>query len=137
MDTRKMTTCLAAAAALCLGAGCSKVTVQTKHYPESAVYAPMPAKTVAILPSPPKEKFQSLGEIHIRPKPNENPSPSEVLRKLKKAAAKMGADAVVIAADPAKLTGEPTAPPDWWKGETGRDGRTVVGVAIWYPRAAW
>ena len=50
----------------------------------------------------------------------------------------MGADAVVIVADKSMLTGGPVADPKWWKGELnpGSD-KDIVGVAIWYSKAAW
>ena len=125
-------------AAFILLSGCSHVTVETKRNPDTGVYAPVPYKSVAILRSPPQEKYQAIGEIHIQPKANEKPSPGEILKEFRKAAAKIGADAVVLVADPAGLTGGPVAGSEWWKGGSGRgDRHTVVGVAIWYPRAAW
>ena len=117
-------------------AGCSTVNVETKRYPEAGIYAPMPYQSVVILRTPPNDRYQRLGEIHIQPQ--DHPSQAEILKQFKKAAAKIGADAVVLVADPAVLTGGPVAGAEWWNRELAPGpGRTIVGVAIWYPRPAY
>ena len=123
--------------ALCLFlAGCSKVKVETRIYPEAGVYAAMPYESVLILRSPPATRFLRLGEIYIQPQGE--PSQKEILKKFRKAAGKIGADAVVVVADPAKLTGIPMAAPGWWNRELPPgSGSTIVGVAIWFPAPAY
>ena len=122
---------------LCLFlAGCSKVKIETRIYPEAGVYGPMPYESVLILRSPPATRFLRLGEIHIQPLGD--PSPKEILKKFRKAAGKIGADGVVLVADPAKLTGIPVAAPGWWNRELPPpSGSTIVGVAIWFPTIAY
>ncbi len=121
--------------ALLILSGCM-AKVETKRYPEAGIDAPVAYKSVAILRSPPSRAYQALGEIHLQSK--DAPSQKAIFKKLKKAAAKMGADAVVLVADPAGLTQGPVANLAEWKGGLETAGaRTIIGVAIWYPRPAW
>jgi len=110
--------------------GCSGVKVESKIYPGVPVYVPVSPESVEILRSPPLGPCLQLGEIRIQPQ--ETPSQKEIWKKFKKAAAKMGANAVVLVADKSRLVGGPVAAPGWWNGElgTGSD-RIIVGVAIW------
>jgi hypothetical protein len=122
--------------ALLLLAGCSTGKVESKLYPGVPLYAPINPKNVEILRSAPSRPYQQMGEIHIQP--HDNPSQKEIFKKFKKAAAKMGADAVILVADKSMLTGGPVADPKWWNGELnpGSD-KNIVGIAIWYAKAAW
>ncbi|MGA2958925.1 MAG: hypothetical protein ABSF48_24805 [Thermodesulfobacteriota bacterium] len=118
--------------AFLLLAGCSTVTVESKLYPGVPVYAPIDLEGIEILLSEPDRPYQKFGEIYLQP--NGNPSPREILKKFKKAAAKMGADAVILVADKYALTGGPVAGPEWWNpGLSGRSDRIIIGVAIWFP----
>jgi hypothetical protein len=117
--------------ALLLVAGCSTAVVESKLYPGVPVYEPTSSDRVQILRSDPDHPYQKLGEIYLQPKGN--PSQKEILDKFRKAAAKMGADAVILVADRAALTGGPVAGPQWWNRELspGSD-KIIVGVAIWF-----
>jgi hypothetical protein len=117
--------------AFLLVAGCSTAIVESKLYPGVPVYEPTNSDRVEILRSEPDRPYQKLGEIYLQPKGN--PSQKEILKKLRKAAAKMGADAVILVADKGALTGGPVAGPRWWNRELspGFD-KIIVGVAIWY-----
>ncbi len=122
--------------AFLLLAGCSTVTVETRGYPGAPTYAPVPHKAVVILRDPPDQKYQRLGEIQVKPQPNS--SAKEIFKSFQKAAAKIGADAVVLVADPAKKTGGAVAGPGFWKRDPASDlGDAIVGVAIWFPRPIW
>lgn len=122
--------------ALLILSGCSMAKVEGKRYPDAGIYAPVAYKSVAILRSSPSRSYQALGEIHLLS--NSDLSQKTIFKKLKKAAAKMGADAVVLVADPAGLTGGPVAALQEWKGSSKPvDARAIVGVAIWFPRPAW
>jgi hypothetical protein len=123
-------------ALLLLLAGCSTVTVESKRYPGVPVYLPTDPDSVEILRSPPTRSYQRMGEIYLQPQGK--PSPKEILKKFRKAAAKMGADAVVLVADPAVLTGGPVAGPEWWNRELNPgSGQIIVGVAVWYSEPGW
>ncbi len=115
--------------------GCM-VKVEAKRYPDAGLYAPVAYQSVAILRSPPSRSYEALGEIHLQS--NSDLSQKTIFKKLKKAAAKIGADAVVLVADPAGRTGGSVATLKEWRGDLkGVDARTIVGVAIWFPRPAW
>ena len=117
--------------AFLLLASCSTITVESKRYPEVPVYAQIDLEGIEILRSEPKRPYQKLGEIYLQP--NGNPSPKEILKKFKKAAAKMGADAVILVADKFALTGGQVADPEWWNPKlSGRSDRIIIGVAIWF-----
>lgn len=121
--------------ALLILSGCM-AKVETRRYPDAGLYAPVAYQSVAVLRSPPSRSYQALGEIHLQS--DSDLSQKTIFKKLKKAAAKMGADAVVLVADPAGLTGGPVAALQEWKGSSKPvDPRTIVGVAIWFPRPAW
>ena len=112
---------------------CSGIKVESKLYPGVPTYLPISPESVEILRSPPLGPYQRMGEIHIQPQGT--PSQKEILKKFKKAAAKMGADAVVLVADKSMLVGGPVAGPEWWNAELspGSD-RIIVGIAIWLPQ---
>ena len=113
-------------------AGCSTVTVESERYPGVPVYEPTDLEGIEILRSEPNRPYQKLGEIYLQP--NGNPSQREILKKFKKAAAKMGADAVILVADKSGLTVGPVASPEWWNPElSARSDRILIGVAIWFP----
>jgi hypothetical protein len=117
--------------AFLLLAGCSTVKVESKRYPGVPLYAPIGHEIVEILRSEPDRSYQKLGEIHLQAE--KKPSPREILRKFQEAAAKMGADAVILVADKPGLTGGPVASPKWWKpGPDARSDRIIIGVAIWF-----
>ena len=119
--------------AFLLLAGCSTVMVESKRYPEGPVYVPTDLEGIEILRSEPDHPYQKLGEIYLQP--NGNPSPREILKKFKKAAAKMGADAVILVVDKSGLTGGPVASPEWWNPKlSGRSDQIIIGVAIWVPQ---
>ncbi len=71
-----------------------------------------------------------LGEITLQP--NGNPSKADMEKKLRAAAAQMGANAVVIVADQTMVFGATVMGP-WWGRTISPDvGRVIVGVAIRY-----
>ncbi len=120
---------------LSLLAGCGMVNVDVRGYDGAPRYAEVDPAGVEILRAPPQGPHERLGDIYIEPKGT--PSKIQIFIRLKLAASRMGADAVVLVADKAKLTEGPVADPQWWNRQLpeGSD-RTIVGVAIWYPGRA-
>lgn len=117
-------------ALLLLLAGCSKVSIDTKQFLGLPTYPPTDPATVEILREPPLRPHERLGEIYAEP--SGKPPASEIEDKLRKAAAKMGATAVVIVADRTQRMGTFVSGP-WWGGEISPIyGRVIVGVAIRY-----
>jgi hypothetical protein len=117
-------------------AGCGTVSVDVRGYAGAPNYTPTDTEAVKILRSAPTGKYERLGDIFVEPKGT--PTQLQIFLRLKMAASNMGANAVVLVADQAKLTGGPVADPQWWGRELQPgSGRTIVGVAIWHPQSAY
>jgi hypothetical protein len=119
-------------ALLAFVAGCSWVSVQSKQYLGVPTYPPTDPAAVEILRSEPLRLNERLGEITLEPQGN--PTVQEMEAKLRQAAAKMGADAVVIVADRTMLMGGVAMGPWWGRQLNPVYGRVIVGVAIRYVR---
>jgi hypothetical protein len=121
---------LVAAAALALLGGCTKVTVQIVPFSGVQRFPPTDPGVVGVLHSEPSRPHLRLGEINLEPQVKQ--SAAELEQQLQAAGAQLGADAVVVVADPANLVGG-TAATSWWgRGIDPDHGEVVVGVAIRY-----
>ena len=108
--------------------GC--VQVQSRPYIGVAAFAPTQPDTVQILRTAPTRPNLRLGEITVEPK--NNTSVQTIEEKFRDAAAKMGANAVVIVADRTELMGMQETG-SWYNAQmTPITGRVIVGVAIRY-----
>jgi hypothetical protein len=111
-------------------AGCSSVSIDTQQYLGLPTYPPTDPATVAILHEPPMRPHVRLGEVVAEP--SGSPPVTEIENKLRQAAAKMGANAIVIVADRTERMGVVVTGP-WWGRQINRVyGRVIVGVAIRY-----
>jgi len=108
--------------------GCAGVSVQSHPYLTSPRYPPTPPATVQILPAEPNQPKDRLGEIILST--SGNPSRDALENKLRKAAARLGADAVFIASDKTRIY--PVVYYDWccapWIYDQAT--RNIVAVAI-------
>lgn len=129
--TRRMACIVLAIGALALLGGCGKkIETTTVPYPEMQRYPPTGAVVVAILRAEPSRPHVRLGEVHVQPQVKQ--SQEELEQALQDGAAQMGADAVVVVADPARLLGG-TAATSWWgRGVAPVQGEMIVAVAIRY-----
>ena len=117
-------------ALLPLLAACSSVSIDTRQFLGLPTYPPTDPATVQILREPPARPHERLGEIYAEP--SGKPPVSEIEDKLRQAAAKIGANAVVIVADRTQRMGTIITGP-WWGGRISPVyGRVIVGVAIRY-----
>jgi hypothetical protein len=111
--------------ALC---GCADVTVRSHAYLTGPVYPPTQPAAIRILPAEPNQPKERLGEILLST--SDSPSRAVLEEKLRKAAARLGANAVFIVSDKTRLY--PVVYYDWWyppwvyKQAT----RNIVAVAI-------
>jgi hypothetical protein len=113
-----------------LATGCNTVYVQSKQYLGVATYPPTDPASVQVLQTQPTAAHVRLGEITLQPQGN--PTKAEMEQKLRVAASKMGANAVVIVADQTMVFGTTVMGP-WWGRTVSPDvGRVIVGVAIRY-----
>jgi hypothetical protein len=110
--------------------GCNTVSVQSTQYIGVASYPPTDPLSVQIVRQPPTAPNIRLGEITVEPQGN--PTKEAIEAKLQKAAAAMGANAVVIVADRTMITGATVMGPWWGRSVTPDMGRVIVGVAIRY-----
>ncbi len=111
-------------------AACSTVSIDTKQYLGLPTYPPTDPATVEILRQPPVRPHERLGEIVAEP--SGSPPVSEIENKLRQAAAKIGANAVVIVADRTERMGTVVSGPWWGRRIDQVYGRVIVGVAIRY-----
>src|SRR5262245_34239812 len=122
------------AAALAIGllflVACSSVSTYTRAYLVAPKYAPSNATIVQILDAEPKRPMEKLGEILVGTQGQ--PSRDEIEKKLREAAAKLGADAVYIISD--KLNIYPVVYADWWGPSTASQyvERNLLAVAVKY-----
>ncbi len=119
-------------ALLALLVGCSMVSVQSKQYLGVPTYPPTDPAAVEILRLEPQRPNERLGEITLEPQGN--PTVQEMEAKARQAAAKMGANAVVIVADRTERMGGMVTGPWWGRQYDPVYGRVIIGVAIRYVR---
>jgi hypothetical protein len=110
--------------------GCASVYTNTRPYLGVASYAPTQPEKVQILAAEPKDRHhERLGEIFLDI--SGSPSRERVEKKVRKAAAAMGADAAFIVSDKTHIF--PAYYWDWWGGSVSQDyHRGIVAVAIKY-----
>ena len=130
MRNRIFLTVLGAVLLATLATGCNTVYVQSKQYLGVPNFPPTDPASVQVLQTQPTASHVRLGEITLQPQGN--PTKAQMEQKLRLAAAKMGASAVVIVADQTMVFGATVMGP-WWGRTISPDvGRVIVGVAIRY-----
>jgi len=111
--------------------GCKTVSTSTKQYLGGPTYpASNPAK-IEILRTPPTRPHVRLGEVQAEPSSDSVGAP-QIEEAIRKAAAKLGADAVVIVYDRTQVTGAFVSGPWWGRTVNTVTGRIIIGVAIKY-----
>jgi hypothetical protein len=131
---RRMLSAFAALTALWLVTGCNTVSIHSHQYLGVQSYPPSDPAQIQIVRKEPTRPSLQLGEVRAEPS-SEKVSVLEIETALRNAAAKMGADAVVIVLDRTEVTGAVVTGP--WYGRTIQQvtGRVIVGVAIKYTGA--
>jgi hypothetical protein len=130
MRNQILLTLLAAVLAAGLTTGCNTVSVQSKQYLGVPNYPLTDPASIQVLQTQPTAAHVRLGEITLQPQGN--PTKAQMEAKLRLAASKMGANAVVIVADRTMVFGATVLGP-WWGRTVSPDvGRVIVGVAIRY-----
>jgi hypothetical protein len=122
---------LFAAVLLLATTGCNTVSVSSYQYVGGPVYAPTDPAQIQVLRTAPERPQVRLGEVTAVPA-SDSVGVLKIEQSLQQAAAKMGADAVVIVSDSTQVTGAMVTGP--WYGRTieRTTSRVVVGVAIRY-----
>jgi len=129
--TLRLLTSFAVVTALFAVTGCNTVSTSSTQYVGGPIYAPSNPAQIQILRTPPTRPNIRLGEVTAEPSSDSVPV-QKIEASLRNAAAKMGADAVVIVSDRTQVTGAIVTGP--WFGRTVQQttGRVVGGVAIKY-----
>jgi hypothetical protein len=121
----------AAAATLLAVTGCNTISVQSNQYIGLPTYPPTDPATIQVMRTEPTRPNVKLGEITVEPSSMSTPV-AEIEAKLQAAAAKMGADAVVIVVDRTQQMGA-VVTGGWYNRQISPViGRVIVGVAIHY-----
>lgn len=127
---KHLLTAVAGAGLLALLTGCSTVSIQSTSYLGTPNYPPTDPVSVEILQTAPTKPHVRLGEITAEP--SGSPTKQEIQQKLQVAAAKMGANAVVIVSDRTQIMGAAVVG-GWYDREVVQEtGRVIVAVAIRY-----
>jgi len=126
--------CLASFAAIVIlfaVTGCNTVSISSNQYIGVQMYPPSTPAQIQILRKEPARPHVQLGEVRAEPS-SETVPVRNIEESLRNAAAKMGADAIVIVFDRTEVTGAMITGP--WYGRSVQQivGRVVVGVAIKY-----
>jgi len=121
----------ALAAGLFVVTACNTVSTTTTQALGVPTYPPTNPTNVVVLLAPPTRQHVRLGEVQAEPQSTSTPA-ADIQAALQKAAAKLGADAVVVVYDRTQTVGAIVTGPWWGRSLQGITGRVIVGVAIKY-----
>jgi hypothetical protein len=111
--------------------GCNTISLQTNQYIGVPTYPPTDPATIQVMRTEPTRPNVKLGEITVEPSSMNTPV-AKIESKLQEAAAKMGANAVVIVVDRTQNMGA-VVTGGWYNRQISPViGRVIVGVAIHY-----
>ena len=122
---------LTAAVALVALTGCNTVSTSVRQDIGGPTSAPTDPAQVQILRAPPTRPHVRWGEVTAQPS-SDSVSAVEIEAALRKAAAKMGADAAVVVYDKTQTTGAYVTGPWWGRQVQTIQGRVIIAVAIKY-----
>jgi energy-converting hydrogenase Eha subunit F len=115
-------------------AACATVDVTTTQHLGAPQYQPTEPTAVQILRTEPTAPHDRLGEIMVEASTEPAPPITEIEQKVCKAAAKLGADAVVVVYDRIQPVGADLSGPWWGRSVETVSGRKLIAVAIRYKR---
>ena len=113
-----------------LPSACSYISVDTKQYLGVPLYPPTDPSSVEVLRTEPQRPHEQLGEISLEP--TGSPTVADMEKKLQEAAAKMGANAVVLVADRTMRMGAVATGFRYGRQISPEFQRVIVAVAIRY-----
>ena len=122
---------LAVAASLLALTGCNTVSTSVRQDIGGPSYPPSKPAQVQILRTEPTRPHVRLGQVTAQPARESVPA-ADIEAALRKAAAKMGADAAVVVYDRTQPVGTYVAGPWWGRSVQTIQGRVIVALAINY-----
>ena len=127
---RHYLTAVIGGAVLAMLAGCTTVAINSTAYLGTPNFPPTDPASVEVLQTAPTRPHIRLGEITAEP--SGNPTKQEIEQKLQVAAAKMGANAVVVVSDRTQIMGG-VVTGGWYNRQISAvEGRVITTVAIRY-----
>jgi hypothetical protein len=120
-----------AVAGMLILTGCNTVSVNSHQYLGGPSFPPIDPAQVQILRTEPTRAHVQLGQVQAEPS-SSSVDNVKIEQSLQKAAAKMGANAVVIVTDHTQIMGATVTGPMWARSVNTFSGRVIVGVAIHY-----
>jgi len=117
--------------AMMLLTGCQTVSTQSTQEIGGPTYPPTNPADVQILRTQPTRPHVRLGEVRAEPS-DESVSAAKIEEALRKAAAKLGAEAAVVVYDHTQVTGAYVTGPWYGRSIETIQGRVVIAVAIRY-----
>lgn len=120
-------------AALLIVTGCNTVSISTNQSLGVPTFPPSNPSSIQILTAPPVKPHIRLGEIQAEPS-GDGVTAAQITASLQKAAAKLGADAVVIVSDQNQVMGAMITGPRFGPGRSiqSYQQRVIIGAAIKY-----
>ncbi len=129
--TLRLLLSFATVAALFLVTGCYTVSIKSNQYLGVQTYPPSDPAQIQILRKEPARPHVQLGEVRAEPS-SDSVTAQKIETSMRNAAAKMGADAIVIVFDRTEITGAMLTGPWYGRSVQTITGRVIVGVAIKY-----
>jgi len=120
----------------CALASCTSIDSHTTQYAGAPHQPPGDPAKVEILRTEPTRPHDRLGEVMVDASVDPAPPIADVEARLRKEAAKIGADAVVVVYDHVQPVGAFVSGPWWGRTIDTITGRKLIGVAIKYQTAA-
>jgi hypothetical protein len=120
----------------CALASCASIDSHTTQYVGAPHQPPSDPARVEILRAEPTRPHDRLGEVMVDVSTDPAPPIAEVEARLRKEAAKIGADAVVVVYDHVQPVGAFVTGPWWGRSIDTVTGRQLIGVAIKYRNTA-
>jgi hypothetical protein len=119
------------ALAILASTGCQSVYTSGIHYVGEPHFAPSDPAQVLILRTEPTREHIRLGEVRVEPS-SLNVDITKIEEALRKEAAKLGADAVIVVYDQTQVTGTMVTGTWGIQSMVPIQGRVVVAIAIKY-----
>lgn len=121
-----------AGGSLLLAAGCTSLSSRTVEYIGVPRYAPSDAARIEILQTEPARAFEKLGEVVVDASISPSPPVQKIEARIRREAAKLGADAVVLVHDRTRDVGAVTMGPWWSSTVRPIQERVIVATALKY-----
>ena len=132
LRTRLLFQAASAVAVAYLMVSCASINSHTTQYVGAPHPPPSHPAWVEILRTTPTRAHDRIGEVKVEASTNPAPPVADVEDRLRKEAAKIGADAVVVVYDRIQPVGAYVSG-SWWGGTVSTiTGRVLIGVAIKY-----